>query len=186
MDIKELRELVCSKASLADLLEENGHSLRTPTSEEQISCPFHGTDASPSARHYPETNSMHCFTCKKSWDPISFVMEYRGTSFKEAVDFLAKKYDIDITGFRAKSFKRKKIAIVERKRTQLSLSDKMKMAWEALEDRVLSCRGSAPMEKYALMVYLLSHLKEERDWDKFHGPAKKILEQVKKYSMVME
>jgi len=186
VDIAELREMVCDHAKLADLLEENGHSLDTPGREEQISCPFHGADASPSARHYPETNSMYCFTCKKSWDPISFVMEKRETSFKEAVDFLAKKYEIDISGFKMRSFQKRKRLIVHKQRKGLSVSDKMNMAVKELENGVRSCRGAAPNDKYALLVYLLSRLRIEEEWEKFRGPATAVLAQVKKYSMEID
>lgn len=41
----------------------------------QISCPFHGADAHPSARVYPDTNTFRCFTCSKSWNAVTYWAE---------------------------------------------------------------------------------------------------------------
>ena len=188
MDVKELRTMVCERAQLSELLEEFGYHLHTVGREEQLSCPFHGTDASPSARFYPETNSMHCFTCKKSWDPISFMMEKRGMRFREAVDYLAKKNGIDISGFRLEDFKEtaRKFTATSRIRNVLSTKDKLAMAWNRMEDYVASCRGSAPVEKYALMVYVLSRLRAVEDWESFKDPAAKLWSQIRKYSILVK
>lgn len=184
MDVAALREMVCGQAKLADLLEEYGVPLRTPTQEEQISCPFHGKDATPSARHYPATNSMYCFTCKKAWDPISFLMEKRGSRFKEAVDLLARKFEIDVSGYKMSAFKEKTRQLsVYTKKTAITAEDKRVMALTAMEAGIRSCRGSAPEDKYVLMVYLLSRLRATEDWETFKLPATKILAQIKKYSM---
>lgn len=59
-----------------DVLRRFGAKLRQSGSdrEEQISCPFHGTDRHPSCRIYPETvrgpSHAWCFVCQERWDAI--------------------------------------------------------------------------------------------------------------------
>jgi hypothetical protein len=47
-------------------------------------CPFHA-DKNPSMKLYKNTNTVHCFSCSKSWDTIAFIQELEGLSFHEAV-----------------------------------------------------------------------------------------------------
>ena len=47
-------------------------------------CPFH-SDTNPSLKYYQKTNTIHCFSCNKSWDTIQYVMDIEGKSFIEAV-----------------------------------------------------------------------------------------------------
>lgn len=47
-------------------------------------CPFHA-DKDPSMKLYKNTNTVHCFSCNKSWDTIAFIQELEGITFPEAV-----------------------------------------------------------------------------------------------------
>lgn len=67
----------------------------------QISCPFHGKDAHPSARVYPDTNSFRCFVCSKSWDVVGFWAEVNqyvksdnSVDISRAIDELCTRYNI--------------------------------------------------------------------------------------------
>ena len=73
------------------------HDPRNST-ETQYHCPFHGEDRKPSARLYRDTNNCFCWYCRKSWDPVSFIIEKEGFSFSEAVRFITKKYNVDLSG----------------------------------------------------------------------------------------
>jgi hypothetical protein len=64
---------------------------------EQIHCPFHGADINKSARIYPETDSIYCFTCGKNWNVISFVQEQEELTFVETCRFIRAKWDIEIS-----------------------------------------------------------------------------------------
>lgn len=161
MDYTEVIEAINAAASLTDLLPEYGTELRTPTHEEQISCPFHGSDRRPSARHYPDTNSIYCFTCKKAWDPFRFMMEKKGMRFMEAIDYMGRRYGIDTSGLTYNPDGTKTIKFVGAKKKDksvLSPEEKMMVACGILESKVVASRAVAPVPKYLDFVYLMSHL----------------------------
>ena len=60
-------------------------------------CPFH-TEKTPSFFVSPEKGIYHCFGCGKSGNVITFLMDYRGMTFPEAVKFLAERAGIEIEG----------------------------------------------------------------------------------------
>lgn len=53
------------------------------------------TGRTPSARYYPNTNSIGCFGCHHGGGPIHFVMNMEGISFKEAIKLLCTWYKIE-------------------------------------------------------------------------------------------
>lgn len=184
MELAEFRESVSKAVSLADLLSDAGFELRTPEVEEQISCPFHGTDRRPSARHYPETNSIHCFTCHKSWDPFYFIMEKKGMRFKEAIDYIGKKYGIETSDVSygtdgTRMIKFRKTGRREEKKT-LSAEEKMFVVKGAIEDKILACKGKTDTKKYMDLVYLMSHMWGMNTEEKLLPVATKVLKSVNK------
>ncbi len=56
-------------------------------------CPFH-KEKTPSFYVSPDLGVYHCFGCGASGNAITFVMETEGLSFREAVEFLARKFNI--------------------------------------------------------------------------------------------
>jgi len=58
-----------------------------------VSCPFHagGTERDPSCRVYPDTDSIYCFTCAKSWDTIGVLMEGIKIGFPEAAKMAGRQ-----------------------------------------------------------------------------------------------
>ena len=72
--------------SVYDVLNRHGDPVREGGREVQISCPFHGADAKPSARVYPDTvrGSSHvwCFVCQERWDAIGLWRKYSGADLK--------------------------------------------------------------------------------------------------------
>ncbi len=71
-----------------DVLRHFGVSLKYAgdDNEEQISCPFHGEDNSPSARVYPQSarSSSHvwCFVCNERWDVFALWKKFQGEDQK--------------------------------------------------------------------------------------------------------
>lgn len=61
----------------------------------QIHCPMHA-DSTPSARYYPATNSLFCWTCQKSAGPTGLVVAMEGCSYRRAVEILAAWYSVDL------------------------------------------------------------------------------------------
>ncbi len=60
-------------------------------------CPFHG-EKDPSFSVNQERQTFHCFGCKRGGDIFSFWMEYHNISFMEAMNDLADRYNIQISG----------------------------------------------------------------------------------------
>ena len=58
-------------------------------------CPFH-SEKTPSFIVSPSKNIFKCFGCGKAGNGISFLMEYKGLSFNEALIEIARKYNIPI------------------------------------------------------------------------------------------
>ncbi len=58
-------------------------------------CPFHH-EKSPSFSVAPNKGIYKCFGCGKAGNAVQFVMDMEGSSYVEALKYLAKKYSIDI------------------------------------------------------------------------------------------
>ncbi|MBA4366826.1 MAG: DNA primase [Desulfobacterium sp.] len=58
-------------------------------------CPFH-SEKTPSFTVNPEKQIFHCFGCGAGGNVISFVMKHDGVSFPEAVQSLAKRFNIEL------------------------------------------------------------------------------------------
>ena len=59
-------------------------------------CPFHA-DTKPSFTVAPDKGIFHCFGCGAGGNIFSFLMQYHRLSFPEAVEELARRYNIPIT-----------------------------------------------------------------------------------------
>jgi len=58
-------------------------------------CPFH-TEKTPSFNVHPDRGFYHCFGCGEGGNAISFVMNYHGLSFPDAVRMLADRCGVEI------------------------------------------------------------------------------------------
>lgn len=63
----------------------------------QIRCPMHA-DSTPSARVYPATNSLYCWTCQRSAGPVGLVVAIEGCGYNDAAEMLAAWYGFDLAG----------------------------------------------------------------------------------------
>jgi DNA primase len=59
-------------------------------------CPFHA-DTKPSFTVAPDKGIFHCFGCGVGGNVFAFLMQYQRLSFPEAVEELARRYNIPIT-----------------------------------------------------------------------------------------
>lgn len=58
-------------------------------------CPFHN-EKTPSFNVNPERGIYKCFGCGKGGDTVQFVMEIEGLTFSQAIEYLAKRYSINL------------------------------------------------------------------------------------------
>lgn len=162
-DPQAVRELITSSIALHDLMESVGVHLPQTIKPQQLSCPFHGADVSMSARYYPETNSMYCFACKKSWDPISFWMQYSETKFMEAARQLSVKFRVDMS----KLVDIKNISLLKFGKNKSNPVDKRKMALYILEQNLRLVLPIEDPQISAKMLYVLASARHVEDPDSF-------------------
>ena len=70
-------------------------SLRKAGRNHQALCPFHD-EKTPSFTVSQEKQFYHCFGCGANGTVISFIMEYNGLGFVEALEDLAARYNLEI------------------------------------------------------------------------------------------
>ncbi len=87
-------EEVKSQANVYDVISEY-LSLEKVGSSYRALCPFH-SEKTPSFYVSPQKNIWKCFGCGKSGNAITFLMEYEGLSFSQAIQKLAEKYNITL------------------------------------------------------------------------------------------
>ncbi|RIJ42757.1 DNA primase [Pontibacter oryzae] len=91
------KEIVDQVLNQADITEVVGDfvSLKKKGQNMWACCPFHH-EKSPSFSVSPAKGIYKCFGCGKAGNSVQFIMDVEGTSFPEAIKYLAKKYSIDI------------------------------------------------------------------------------------------
>jgi DNA primase len=84
---------VRERARITDLFPQA--DLRRRGSEFLTLCPWH-QDSNASLTVSPRTNRVHCFVCNKGADPIGWLQDRQGLSFREAVEELARRYAVPL------------------------------------------------------------------------------------------
>jgi DNA primase len=92
----DIKELVRSRTDLIALVGESValHSQRGGRMFKAL-CPFHD-DHNPSMEVNPERQTYRCWVCNKGGDCFSWVMEYEGVGFREALVSLANRAGVEI------------------------------------------------------------------------------------------
>jgi len=87
-------EEVKSVANVYDVISEYINLEKAGSSYKAL-CPFH-SEKTPSFYVSPQKNIWKCFGCGKSGNAISFLIEYEGISYSQAIIKLAEKYNIKL------------------------------------------------------------------------------------------
>jgi DNA primase len=91
------KELVDHIIQTADIVEVVGDFVQLKRKGQNLwaPCPFHN-EKSPSFSVNPAKSLYKCFGCGKAGGVVQFVMDVEGTSYVEALKYLARKYAITI------------------------------------------------------------------------------------------
>ena len=87
-------EKIKDAANIVDVVSEFV-SLKKVGANYKGLCPFHD-EKTPSFYVSPARGICHCFSCGKSANPVSFIMEHEQMTYPEALRWLAHKYNIEI------------------------------------------------------------------------------------------
>ncbi len=87
-------EEVRRTANVYDVISEYLNLEKTGSNYKSL-CPFH-SEKTPSFIVSPQKNLYKCFGCGKSGTALSFLMDYEGLSFSDAIIKLANKYNIPV------------------------------------------------------------------------------------------
>lgn len=87
-------ERIKDAADIVDVVSEFV-TLRKSGANYKGLCPFHN-EKTPSFYVSPSRGICHCFSCGKSANPVSFIMEHEQMTYPEALRWLANKYHIEI------------------------------------------------------------------------------------------
>jgi DNA primase len=94
-------ELVKSKIDIVEVIGERV-VLKKAGRHFKGLCPFH-SEKSPSFIVSAERQSFKCFGCQKGGDVLTFLQDYDGMSFLEALEMLAKRVGVTLESYRPTS-----------------------------------------------------------------------------------
>ncbi len=137
-----LIEAVRSQARITDLFPLL--ELRRSGSGYLATCPWH-QDRRPSLTVNPERNRVHCFVCNRGADPIAWLEDRQGLSFREAVEELARRYAIPIPEQDPEAAARAEAEHKERQRLRLWRSQQEEEFHQAL---LSDLQASGPAASY--------------------------------------
>ena len=119
----------------ADVVEIVGRSVQLKKGGANFSglCPFH-SEKSPSFSVSPSKQFYHCFGCGKNGNAISFLMDFAGMGFVEAVKDLAQEYGLQVPDDERSPQERAQASVVRERQT--SLTDVLEKAAEAYKKQL--------------------------------------------------
>lgn len=170
MERTESQEWIRSRADAVskvytayDAMVELGHGdgLVDHDTAIQVSCPFHGVDARPSARYYPASGHrpdyVRCYFCKENWDSLNLFMKFKGLDFMTALRTLERRFEIKVP-------KRRDDASIAEPIDRSSISFKSE-AWQdvprvikLLEAKLLRLRDKTSLQDYVKFCRVLDRV----------------------------
>jgi DNA primase len=91
----ESKERVRDAVDMVDLIGSRTELRRAGVERYTGLCPFH-EERTPSFSVSPAKKAYYCFGCAAAGDPFTFVREMDGLDFREALEFLADRYNVHL------------------------------------------------------------------------------------------
>ena len=88
-------EEVIARSDIVDVVSEYVHLTKRSGANQFGLCPFH-SEKTPSFSVAPDKQIYHCFGCGKGGNVIGFIMEIENLSFRDAVEFLARRAHMEM------------------------------------------------------------------------------------------
>jgi DNA primase len=137
--IKKLKEVV----DIVEVVREYVPNMKHVGRNYFILCPFH-SEKTPSFSISPQHNFVHCFGCNYNADAIKFVQDMEHVSYHEAVEKLAKKFNVHIEYIDEKQQK----ILKERYDEAQMLTELLADIAEVYHETLLNSEESAEARKY--------------------------------------
>lgn len=114
----EKLNILLRQVSLISLLKDNYKVILRGGSKYTVQCPFHkdGRETNPSMSVDDEKGLYQCFTCGAKGNILTYLKEREGMSFKDAIEFLGKRFSVDVSGFFSEKNSKATHAYLESKR----------------------------------------------------------------------
>lgn len=97
------REKVRDAADIVRVIGE--HIALKPKGREYLGlCPFHD-DHSPSMTVVPAKGIYKCFSCGASGDVFTFIQQFHKMDFREAIEYLAERFNVELTPQKSFAFR---------------------------------------------------------------------------------
>ena len=92
---RETIDEIRSRSDIVEVISECGVVLRPAGRDYKGLCPFHD-EKTPSFTVSPQKQMFYCFGCQTGGNVISFLQKYEGKDFKETLEWLAGRLNIDL------------------------------------------------------------------------------------------
>ena len=151
MSLNDTIEKVKKAANIVDVIGEFV-TLRKAGVNYKGVCPFHD-DHTPSMVVSPVRQTFKCFVCGEGGDVISFLQKHESLTFMEALEWLCRKYSVEMprrqmTGDEEEEYKRR-----ESRRIAVAAAARFYQAHLGEAASFLSARGYEDLGERVLTVF---------------------------------
>jgi len=94
MKFEDIKQEILERSDIVEIISESVYLKKVGRNFVGL-CPFH-SEKTPSFNVSPEKKIYKCFGCGRSGNVFTFLMENNGMTFREAMQYLAKRYGITI------------------------------------------------------------------------------------------
>lgn len=173
-DLDSVKKIILTYKGLGTFLKEDSY-IDLNGQEEQLSCPFHGKDNKPSARYYPDTDTMYCWTCQQSWDIFRYLGDKKDYDFGSSINFLLQKFGIDTSSLPDVKDRIKRLEIGK---TETKI-DRKNILLIKLEDKISSLRQKVTFDKYNKVAFGFLLIKSMVHPDTFNSDCAQLIKEIK-------